>query len=147
MNDATDPQSLEGKCLCGAVTIRAEPSQPHIEVCHCVMCRRWGGSASLGVQCGENVSFSGEEHITRFTSSEWAERGFCNTCGSNLFYHFTPSGGYSFAAGLFDDLHGITMGEQIFVDEKPDYYDFAQETPMKTGAEVIAAAKEAGLEF
>ena len=51
------------------------------------------------------------------------------------------------AAGLFHDLGGATIGEQIFVDELPDYYDFAQQTDMKTGAEIIAEAEAAGFPF
>ncbi len=28
----------------------------------------------------------------------------------------------------------LSMGSQIFIDEKPDYYDFANKTKMMTGA-------------
>lgn len=138
---------IKGHCLCGAVTVTATPASPHVEACHCDMCRRWGGIAFVGVQCGQNVSFTGEEHITRFASSDWAERGFCSKCGSNLFFQFLPTGSYGLLAGLFDDLGEVSMSEEIFIDEKPDYYDFAQDTVKKTGAETIAEAKAAGFEF
>lgn len=138
---------MTGQCLCGAVTVKATPKRPHVEACHCAMCRRWGGGAFLGVQCGEDVAFSGEEHIARYASSDWADRGFCTTCGSNIFYHFKPANSYSLTAGLFDDTDAITMSEQIFIDEKPDYYSFAEDTPKKTGPEIIAEAKEAGFSF
>lgn len=138
---------LNGKCLCGAVTIVAHPARQHIEACHCDMCRRWGGIAFTGIQCGSDVSFGGEEHITRYSSSDWAERGFCKICGSNLFYHFTPASNYSFPAGLFDNLEGFTLHEEIFIDEKPDYYNFAEDTVQKTGEEIIEEAKAAGFSF
>ncbi|QLC25730.1 GFA family protein [Parasphingopyxis algicola] len=140
-------ETLEGRCLCGAVTVTATPARPHIGACHCAMCRRWGGIAFAGVQCGENVAFTGEEHIARYASSAWAERGFCKRCGTNLFYRFTPANNYSLTAGLFDDTGALTLDEQIFIDEKPDWYDFAQDTPKKTGPEIIAEAKAAGFEF
>ena len=140
-------KTIEGRCLCGAVTVTATPARPHVEACHCDMCRRWGGIAFLGIQCGPNASFTGEEHITRYQSSDWAERGFCKHCGTNLFYRFTPVDNYSFTAGLFDELGDLTLSEEIFVDEKPAYYAFAQDTVKKTGAEVIAEAKEAGFSF
>ncbi|GAA4043181.1 GFA family protein [Parerythrobacter jejuensis] len=111
------------------------------------MCRRWCGSAYLAVQSDGRAEFTGEEHIGRFQSSDWAERGFCTRCGSNLYYRFLPTGAYSFLAGLFDDLGSMELGDQIFIDEKPHYYDFAQDTPKKTGAEVIAEAKAAGFSF
>ena len=138
---------LKGRCLCGAVTVSATPARPHLEACHCDMCRRWGGIAFMGVQCGPEVSFTGEQHIARYKSSDWAERGFCRNCGSNLFYHFVPASNYSFPAGLFDDLGAMALTEEIFVDEQPGYYAFAQDTVRKTGAEVIAEAKEAGFSF
>ena len=49
--------------------------------------------------------------------------------------------------GLFDLPDGFAIKQQIFVDEKPDWYDIAQASPMKTGAEVIAEAKAAGFSF
>ncbi|TNE45670.1 MAG: GFA family protein [Sphingomonadales bacterium] len=140
-------EKLTGKCLCGSVTVTAKAVKPHLEACHCEMCRRWGGIAYVAVQSDDSAEFTGEVHITRYASSDWAERGFCNKCGSNLFYRFTPTGSYSFLAGLFDDLGDMTLREEIFVDEQPEYYSFAQETVRKTGAEVIAEAKEAGFSF
>ena len=147
MGEAHTIDERTGRCLCGAVTVTATPARPHIEACHCDMCRRWGGLAFVGLQCGENVRFSGEEHIARYASSDWAERGFCKKCGTNLFYRFVPADNYSLTAGLFDDTGGLTLGEQIFIDEKPSWYDFAQDTPRKTGAEVVAEAKAAGFDF
>lgn len=140
-------KTLSGHCLCGAVTVEATPTRPHVEACHCDMCRRWGGIAFLGIQCGDTVSFEGEDQIVRYASSEWAERGFCGKCGTNLFYHFKPAGFYSLTAGLFDDLGSMTMSEEIFIDEKPGYYSFADDTVKKTGAEVIEEAKAAGFSF
>ena len=102
------------------------------------MCRRWGGGAYLGVQCGSDVEFDGEEHIVRYRSSPHAERGFCGRCGSNLFFKYLPNGNYGLLAGLFDRLDGFTFSEEIFVDEKPGYYDFAGERERLTGPEVLA---------
>jgi len=42
------------------------------------------------------------------------------------------------AAGIFADQDGLTFDHQVFIDEKPDYYDFANETHNMTGAEVFA---------
>ena len=32
-----------GRCLCGAVTVRAELKSPEIGACHCGQCQRWTG--------------------------------------------------------------------------------------------------------
>ena len=40
-------------------------------------------------------------------------------------------------AGSLDAPPGIAIAEHIFVEEKPAYYDFADEAPRVTGAEVF----------
>ncbi|WP_073975295.1 GFA family protein [Erythrobacter donghaensis] len=132
-------EPVTGHCLCGAVTITVTAMQAEVDICHCAMCGRWGGAFFAGVK-GEGAEVTGEEAITVYRSSEWAERAFCGTCGSNLWYEFLPTKGRSFLAGLFDLPPGFGIEQQIFVDEKPDWYDIVQESPMKTGPEVIAEA-------
>jgi hypothetical protein len=138
--------AVTGRCLCGAVTITVEAMQAEVDVCHCAMCQRWGGAFYAGVK-GDVATVTGEEAITVYRSSEWAERAFCGTCGSNLWYRFLPTGNRSFLAGLFDLPPGFGIERQIFVDEKPDWYDLAQESPMLTAEQVIAEAEAAGLSF
>lgn len=128
---------IDGRCLCGAVKVRATPLRRHVEACHCTMCRRWNGIAFVGVMCGE-VAIEGEDHVTRYRSSDWAERGFCNICGSALFYHYLPLGTYGFTAGLFPDDALLPLAEEIFIEEKPDYYAFAGDAAKLTGEEVKA---------
>ena len=139
-------QPLEGRCLCGAVTITLEGARPLVDVCHCDMCRRWGGGPFGGVS-GQRFDLTGDAHVAVFRSSEWAERAFCARCGSSLWYRFVPADHYSFLAGLFDLPPGFAMWRQIFIDDKPDWYGFAQDTPTMTGAEVIAEAKAKGFDF
>ncbi|MBB3033140.1 GFA family protein [Alteriqipengyuania lutimaris] len=139
-------QPITGRCLCGSVSITVTGMERHVDVCHCDMCARWGGAFYAGVE-GEGVEISGEDAITVYRSSEWAERAFCSRCGSNLWYCFTPTGNRTFLAGLFELPEGFAIKHQIFVDEKPDWYDLAQHSEMKTGAQVIAEAKAAGFTF
>jgi len=136
-------EPLTGRCLCGAVTITLAAVHREVDICHCTMCQRWGGAFYAGVKGGE-AAVAGEDHITAFPSSAWAERAFCRVCGSNLWYRFLPTGNRSFLAGLFDLPPGFGIEQQIFVDEKPDWYDLVQASPMKTGAEIMAEAKAAG---
>ena len=135
---ARDDGRIEGKCLCGAVTIRATPKRRTVEACHCSMCRRWSGTAYVGVQCGSDVEILGQDNVVRYRSSEWAERGFCGRCGSSLFFHYLPLDTYGFLAGLFPDDSFEPLAEEIFIDEKPLYYSFAGERERLTGAEVMA---------
>jgi hypothetical protein len=129
--------SLSGTCLCGAVSIDFTPPGTHIDACHCSMCRKWAGGPHIGLPMVKEADFSGEANIEHFASSEWAERGFCKTCGTHLFYYFVPQKAYSFPAGLFDGLEGFTMTEEIFIDAKPDYYSFSGERERLTQEQVM----------
>ena len=92
----------------------------------------------MAVDCGSEVEFEGKDYISVFESSEWAERGFCSRCGTHLFYRLKQSGQVIAPAGLFSDQSGFTFDHQVFIDEKPDYYEFANETRDMTGAEIFA---------
>ncbi|MCP5075954.1 MAG: GFA family protein [Rhodobacteraceae bacterium] len=132
-----------GKCLCGAVHFTIDTSPTETGACHCGMCRRWSGGVYLRVQVAPgNIKFAGAENISTYTSSEWAERGFCKTCGSSLYYRVTApgphSGTYHMGLGTFDDPSCINLTGEIFVDEKPQGYAFAGDTHKMTGAEVFA---------
>ena len=134
----TENRKIAGKCLCGAVKVHAEASSPDVAVCHCSMCRRWSAGPFMEITC-EKVSFEGEENIGRVSSSDWAERGFCKQCGSNLFYHIVGAGDYQISIGLLDDQSKLHLSLQVFIDDKPPFYEFANETKTMTGAEVVAA--------
>ena len=134
----SDNISGTGSCLCGAVHFTANNINKNMGACHCGMCRKWGGGPLLAVDCGPDVSFKGEENITVYDSSDCAERGFCNKCGSNLFYRLKESKQYTIPAGLFDDNTKFVFDHQIFIDKKPDFYRFANKTNDMTEAEVFA---------
>lgn len=127
-----------GTCLCGAVRISARTKSNSIGACHCTMCRRWGGGPLFAVECGTDVTFEGVEHISTFSSSDWAERGFCQTCGTHLFYRLKQEKHYAIPVGLFDDSDRWRFAEQIFIDQKPAFYSFTQKTRNLTGEEVFS---------
>jgi hypothetical protein len=124
-----------GRCLCGAVTLRATP-EPHVHACHCGMCRRWGGAPMMGVNCGTKVALEGGQ-VARHRSSDWAERGFCATCGTHLFYFFVPKAAYIMPVGVFDDQSGLDFAGEIYIDRKPDWYAFAGDRKRQTEAEFL----------
>lgn len=134
----SDSRGISGRCLCGAVKFTAKAAPKSVDACHCGMCRRWGGGPLLAVECGTDVKFEGEESITTYPSSAWAERGFCSKCGSHLFYRLKEQGLYIVPAGAVDDLKGVEFALEIFVDDQPEYYRFGNETKRLTGAEFMA---------
>lgn len=130
-----------GKCLCGAVSFTAAEVEHHHHACHCGMCRRWAGSPLLAASAS-GVEIQGEEYITVYKSSEWAERGFCKTCGSNLFYRLSESGAYHMPVGIFDDQSAFVMKGEIFIDRKPPGYAFAGDHSRLTEEETMAMFQE-----
>ncbi|QZD93179.1 GFA family protein [Qipengyuania xiapuensis] len=138
--------SIKGHCLCGAVTIELTGAKDHIEICQCDMCRRWSGAFYTALE-GEGVAITGEDNATVYRSSDWAERGFCSKCGSNLWFRFLPTGNRSFSAGLFDEAARLDVEKEIFVDEAADWSRTQGDHPRLTGEEIIAEAKAAGFTF
>lgn len=136
---------MNGHCLCGAVEFSC-PDSRDVGVCHCGFCRRWSGGPMLAVHCGRSVEFRGADHIAVFASSDWAERAFCRTCGTHLYYKLLATGEYFMPAGAFES-NDFELKSQIYIDRKPDYYAFANQTPVLTEQQVVerftaAAAKD-----
>jgi hypothetical protein len=102
------------------------------------MCRKWTGGAGMSIDAGEHTTFSGEEFVGRYSSSEWAERGFCKNCGTHLFYRLKKTDHYFLFIGLFGDTIAPRFDLQEFIDQKPAYYAFANETKTQTEAEGYA---------
>ena len=130
-------ETHSGHCLCGSIRFSASNVERHHDACHCGMCRRWCSGPMFATTVGE-VSFSGEENLERYKSSEWAERGFCKRCGSHLFYFLVPANKYFIAVGAFDEPSIFTLSRETFIDYKPIGYDFAGDHQRWTEAQTIA---------
>jgi len=122
----------EGRCLCGAVrfTVAGELAPP--DACHCSQCRRTSGHywASTDVE-REALTVSGEENVGWYQSSQKVRRGFCTTCGSPLFWDAAGRSRIAIAMGAFDSPTGTRLAMHIFVADKGDYYDIADDVPQK----------------
>ncbi|KQW83605.1 GFA family protein [Brevundimonas sp. Root1279] len=129
-------QRLSGRCLCGAVTFTATP-KGGMHACHCETCRRWSGGVYLSVAC-ETVEVANPEAVAVFDSSEWADRRFCRSCGSTLFWTLKGGGLTAVSVQAFDDPSAFAFEDEIFIEAKPSNYDFAGDRPRRTGAEVMA---------
>ncbi|MBD3677609.1 MAG: GFA family protein [Rhodobacteraceae bacterium] len=115
--------------MCGAVSFTATEVPGTFGACHCEMCRRWTGSALLGVTVPKDkVTWTGTENIAEFQSTSWAKRAWCRVCGSNLYFQFTMDGAWSdeveLPLGLFDDPNGFRMTNEIYIDHKPDSFSY-----------------------
>ena len=127
----------QGSCLCGAVHIETTTCDPTVGACHCNMCRKWSGGPFFAVDCKTNVQFTGKEYIKVFSSSDWAERGFCSQCGTHLFYRLKQTKQHMIPPGLLNAESKLDFDHQVFIDEKPEYYSFENKTKNMTGKEVF----------
>ena len=74
-----------GGCLCGAVRYRSKADPLWAMHCHCSMCRRQSGGSLYTLVGFDSSTFEwvkGQPSVYR--SSDTAERGFCERCGSSL---------------------------------------------------------------
>ncbi|MGC3937825.1 GFA family protein [Roseobacter sp. EG26] len=134
--------STSGACLCGAVSYTLTDKPKETGACHCSMCRKWSGGIFLGIEVpSEAVSFDGAENLTSYTSSPWAERAFCKTCGSSIYYRVTApgphQGTYHFGYGTLDGATDVPLTGELFIDNKPDGYSFSEKTHQMTTEEVM----------
>jgi len=136
---------VTGACLCGQVTYSATV-ESGLGACHCGMCRQWSAGPFMSVAAVGAVKFVGEENIGVYSSSQWAERGFCKQCGTNLYYRLLPrtglpEGQFIFSAGTVSDQSQFKFDHEVFIDHAPHWYRFAEEDQRKrmTEAELLKA--------
>ena len=135
-----------GGCLCGAVRFELEAEPEGYGACHCGMCRKFSGGIELGieVQPGE-ITWTADEMLRTYPSSEWAERGFCGTCGSSLFWRLTAPGPIqglmSVSAGALDSLEGLELTQEVYIDAKPAGHAFAGDRKRLTEADIMAMVR------
>ncbi len=141
-----DGEPLAGRCLCGAVRVTLDDPEFAVEICQCSICRRWGGAFHAG-QRGGSVSIEGEGSASLYRSSDWAERAFCNTCGTSLWFRFLPTGARSFSAGLFEAAGRHAIEQEIFCDEAARWTALSGNHPRLTGAQTVAETRAAGFIF
>lgn len=128
-----------GGCLCGAVRFEVALAAPEFSICHCGMCRKWCGGPFEAADCAGAPEFAKDEGLTWYRSSDWGERGFCGRCGTNLFWRLADKPDVvAVSVEALDAADGLTLGRHIFIDSKPDRYDFADDRPRLTEAEFMA---------
>lgn len=121
---------LKGACLCGAVRVFVDGPLPQPSACHCTQCRKHSGHYEASVDLPrDRVRIEGEAAVRWYRSSEKVRRGFCGTCGSTLFWDPVVRDWTAVAMGMFDGPTGTTLARHIFVSEKGDYYEIADELP------------------
>lgn len=134
------PTDAQGGCLCGGIRFTIPDLPKQVGICHCETCRRWTGGPMMALHLTEPLRLDKSDTLAWYKSSDWAERGFCSTCGTSLFYRLQSAPNDLIpSAGSLDDPSAFTNIErEIFTDEQPAFYAFAGDQPRMTGPEFIA---------
>ena len=131
---------MNGQCLCGETTFEVELKNHDVHVCHCSMCRRQTSGVIMTVDVVKgSLKFIQQKHLSVFNSSEWGERGFCNACGTTIFCGTKDQSYCNINVfSLNEPVKDLKLDMEIFIDSKPDFYNFQNDTKKLTEAEVAA---------
>lgn len=136
----SDNEQHEGRCLCGAVTATVSGALGEISACHCDMCTRWSGSVQMGVAVDrKRVTLSGP--IGTYRSSEFAERAWCETCGSAVWFKDAVGKDehiFELAPGLFDGFGGARLVRVVYCDRAAGGVELAGNLEKMTKAQYEA---------
>lgn len=122
-----------GSCLCGSVKFEFDSEIRRFHHCHCNTCRKAHatvfGSSALVDALGFRI-LSGEEMISKFSSSPGKFRFFCKKCGTHVFARSDRDpDDVILRIGTLDGDLGVKAYGHIWVGDKPDWYDIGDNLP------------------
>lgn len=142
--------TVTGGCQCGAVRYRATAMLDNSHLCHCRMCQKAMGNifAALVAAPAAAITWTrGKASV--FMSSQNVARGFCNQCGTPLFYNDVTGTRVNFTIGSLDDpaafLPRVSIGIESLVPWCRDLASVPEQGATGTGgrdawAEAIKAS-------
>ncbi|MFQ5609499.1 MAG: GFA family protein [Woeseiaceae bacterium] len=119
-----------GGCLCGAVRYEVHGKLRKVVYCHCEQCRKTTGHfvAATAVQAGD-LKVTEDSGLAWYESSDIAKRGFCDRCGSGLFWQPSHEQYTAVWAGTIVAPTHLVSQVHIHVDDKSDYYEITDGLP------------------
>lgn len=76
-----------------------------------------------------DLTLTASDTLRWYRSSTFAERGFCGSCGGNLFWRQLDGEVTNVTAGTLDLPTGLVIDRHIFVASKADYYTIEGTAP------------------
>lgn len=119
---------IQGSCLCGAVSFTVAGGMGAPIACHCRECRQQSGHYCAAAPAQKSaVTMMRDEGLAWYKASTAASRGFCRNCGSTLFWQNDESKLAYVQLGVLDGSTGLHLASHVWVSEKGDYYDIADD--------------------
>jgi hypothetical protein len=129
-------QVITGGCQCGGVRYEVRGKLRDVIVCHCIQCRRTSGHFVAATACrGRAFTLVKDDTLKWYVAVSGFRRGFCNECGSSLFFEEEGGDRISIAAGSLDESQGLKIAAHIFASEAGDYYEIDALVPVSQGGD------------
>ncbi len=114
-------KQINGSCLCGAVKFSASLPSKWCAHCHCSMCRKAHGAGYVtwvGYERDQVTFVQGEHQLSWYESSTDAHRGFCQQCGSSMFFRSERwAGELHIALACINDAIDLQPQANVFFDK------------------------------
>jgi hypothetical protein len=126
-----DKKIRTGGCLCGSVRYQVSGELRGVVNCHCSMCRYLHGTSGAHTKA-ENTQLKmlKEDGLRWYDCGDnIAIRGFCQNCGTNLFWCPLTANTTSIVAGSLDDTKDLETIAHIFVEDKANFYEICDSLP------------------
>lgn len=135
----------KGQCYCGAIQYEIEGPFKFVAHDHCSICRRISGAAFVtwaGVKESQFKLIQGADRLSKFSTTAEAERQFCSTCGSHLFFRSTRwPGEVHFTVSTLTTKLESPPKAHVFYSDKAEWMEIHDNLPKyggKTGTEPLS---------
>jgi len=99
------------------------------------MCQRLHGNYGPHSKAKKvDLVITNDVGLSWYETSDIARRGFCRECGSGLFWDAYSQDATGIVAGTLDDTSSLKTIGNIFVAEKPGYYELNDDLPQFSGS-------------
>lgn len=124
-------QPVTGACMCGSVRYQVNGPLRPVIACHCEQCRRFSGHF-VAATATRKAYFQllNANGLKWYSYKPGLRQGFCQECGSSLFFEDENSDRISIAAGTLDKHQGLKLAAHIFAAEAGDYYTIDASVPV-----------------
>jgi hypothetical protein len=121
---------IKGACGRGAIKIELPKPLRDDIACHCGQCRKLTGHYGTATAVPkERLVFHSNARLQWSQSSQHIQRGFCNICGSNLFYDHEQRPEIAISPGALENQDELSLTAHIFTASKGAYCEICVQLP------------------
>jgi len=125
--DSDKASSLTGSCLCGGVSYKINGSARDVVNCFCSQCRKTSGHHVAATRVSkDHLILEKEGTLNWYECLPNVFRGFCQTCGGNLFWDDGRDNEISIMAGTIDTPTHLKTVKNIYTEDASDYCQIPQ---------------------